>query len=170
MVSLPGVLAGDAGRGVVHTLVLGMVTDSALARWADLAFGFGYDKKPGVFEKGTAGRWVVSATGGRHVLSVTRRADLTRAMVDVRRIDAALQQPLLGRSSGGGLVRSWLRRTLAQHDAQVGQVGISMEASRDFLAGILPERSELPPYSTSDPWGGIEFFNLDAKVSYPRPA
>jgi hypothetical protein len=57
MVWVPDVRLGQArsGSGVAGcSFVAGMLTDSGLARWADVAFGFGYDKRRGRFESGGA--------------------------------------------------------------------------------------------------------------------
>jgi hypothetical protein len=170
MVSVPGVVLEGRGGGRLHALVLGMLTDSALARWADLAFGFGYGKRAGRFRRDPRGGWTVSSDEGRPLVTIGPRESTARLEdIDMEKIEAIFQQPLLGRPRPGGLARSWLRRSTRQPDAHVAPVALALGTSKALLGGILPERLRVPPYSGALA-GGIEFSNLEAWVSYPTPA
>ncbi len=170
MVSVPGVVVEGDDRSRQHALVLGMLTDSALARWADLAFGFGYGKRPARFRRGPRGGWNVSSDGGLPLVSVSRHTSTARLQgLDLDEIEAVLQLPLLGSPHSGVLARSWLRRSSRQPDAHLAPVALSVETSKALLGGVLPERLKVPPYSRGHS-GAIEFSNLEAWVSYPTRA
>ena len=171
MVSVPGVIDERGDRSRPHALVLGMLTDSALARWADQTLGFGYRKKPATFRRDPRGGWNVSSEDGQPLVSVSRQVPPVRpAFLDVDRIDAIFQMPLLGSSRPGHLSRSWLWRSLRQPDAHVAPVAVSLDTSKALLGGVLPGRLEIPAYGGGEASGAIEFSNVEAWISYPTPA
>jgi hypothetical protein len=171
MVSVPGVIVEGDHQRQQHALVLGMLTDSSLARWADLAFGFGYGKRRGRFDRDLQGGWSVSSDNGNHLFSVSRKGSaVIPEDLDTGEIEAIFQLPLLGRPRPGGLARSWLRRSSRQPRVHMAPVSLSVDVSKGLLGGLLPERLMVPPYSCGAPSGAIEFSNLEAWVSYPKPA
>jgi hypothetical protein len=170
MVSVPGVILMDDELSQEHAWVVGMMTDSALARWADVAFGFGYRKVLGRIERDPRGNWTVSTDSGRRLVSVIRHPTKRSPDVDVRRIDDALQKPLLGSPRPGRLARSPLRRSLAQPGAHVVPAAVSIEAAPTFMSALLPECLEVGPYTNDGSWGAIEFSDLEALVGYPSRA
>jgi len=115
-VAVPDVCVnGDDTR---HMAVLGMFTDSDIARSIDGWVGYGYDKRPGRFAFEDHGALAVS--GGEQLLLGARfrasggTTDLDAA--DGRRLDDRWAQPLLGGLHDGTLRRSWLRRQLTDAD------------------------------------------------------
>jgi hypothetical protein len=171
IVSVPDVVVADDEPEERHSWVAGMVTDSALARWSDAAFGFGYQKIQGRLERDPRGSWSVSSRDGRTLVSVVRHAGAKQSTaIDLRRIEAAMQQPLLGSPRPGRLARSRLRRSLSQPGVHLAPVAVSLEAAPLFLGGLLPERQALVPYPDEDLWGAMEFTDLEAWVSYPDRA
>jgi hypothetical protein len=109
MVWVPDVRLPGAGHGgtSAFSFVAGMLTDSGVARWADVAFGFGYDKRRGRFENGPGERWSVFGPSGREELGFTDPAP-SAAEVDVAALDRHLAAPLLGVTRRGAFVHSWL--------------------------------------------------------------
>jgi hypothetical protein len=170
MVSVPGVTLAEDEPGEEHAWVVGMVTDSALARWADVTLGFGYRKASGRIEWDPRGSWTVSSDDGRHLVSVARRPATRPANMAVQRIENAFLQPLLGSPRPGCLARSQLRRSLAQPGVRVAPVGASIEATSTFMSGLLPTLLEVVPSEGGESWGAIEFSDLEAWVSYPSRA
>jgi hypothetical protein len=170
MVSVPGVILTDDEWSEEHSWVVGMVTDSALARWADVAFGFGYRKVPGRIERDPRGNWTVSTDSGRRLVSVIRRPSKRSSDIDVRSIEDALQKPLLGSPRSGRFARSRLRRSLAQPGAHVVPAAVSIEAVSTFMSALLPDCLEVGPYTNDGSWGGIEFSDIEALVGYPSRA
>ncbi|HXN30534.1 MAG TPA: hypothetical protein VN894_01685 [Polyangiaceae bacterium] len=170
MISVPGVIIENAPRATVYSLVLDMVTDSALARWADTALGFGYRKRPGAFGPDAKGPYTVTAQGGLVARAVVRDAPMKRGHgLDIARADRLLQLPLLGVLGRGDFCESLLRRSLAQPDATVAPRSASLEVSKTVLRELLPRQTEGAGYSSHAWYRGIEFRNLDARVSYPSP-
>jgi hypothetical protein len=167
MLAVPGVVVERHAERGPCSLVLGMVTDSALARWADAALGFGYQKRAGVFGGNSADDWSVALRGAGPLLSVTTREAAPGRGSSFPDIDAIFRQPLLGVTGGRRLVGSWLRRTLSQPDARAQAIAARLRIHGVELEGLLAPDHELPAYSDRSPWGAIRFTNLEARVSYP---
>ena len=170
MLAVPGVVIGGRDERP-HSLVLGMVTDSALARWADSALGFGYQKRPGVFRDDARGEWSVALDGAGPLVSVTSAAtrDVSSGHESFPDIDDVFGQPLLGVTGRRRLVASSLRRALSQADARARAVPARLRVHGASLRGLLAASHDLPAYSRRSPWGALRFENLEAQVSYPCP-
>jgi hypothetical protein len=169
MLTVPGVVVTDVEPARVYSLVLGMIADNPMARWADAALGFGYRKYRGSFIVDGAGGWTVSSSDRRRLMSVVSRSSSQfEPTVDLARIDAALQYPLLGIRRDGGFVRSWLRRSLFQPGLSVRPIAASLDVVDGLFGGLLPGRLDIPPYAAGGD-GALEFSNLEAAVSYPSP-
>jgi hypothetical protein len=116
--AVPGVcVRGDPRR---HMAVLGMFTDSRIARSIDGWLGYGYDKRPGRFVFENDG--VLAVSGAEQVLFAGRfrtppggTTDMNA--VDGRRLDDRWTQPLLGGLHDGHFRRSWLRREWTSAEA-----------------------------------------------------
>lgn len=155
MVWIPGVCLRGAPAG---SFVAGMLTDSAVARWADVAFGFGYDKRPGRFEHDAEG-WRVFGPAGREELHFTETAvPAVSAAVDA--LERHLAAPLIGVTRRGDFVQSWLRRSLAGATPRAfgGELSLS-----DYLVPGAQRRYTLGENATA-----IAFTAMKARVSYPR--
>lgn len=166
---VPDVRLGGAPAG---SFVVGMLTDSALARWADVAFGFGYDKRPGRFEH-APGAWRVFGPSGREELRFTTavaprtRGDEERGPVlDVDAVDAYAAAPLLGVTRRGAFVRSWLARSFSGVAARAltGELSLS-----DYLVPGSRRRYSIGAGSSLGAATAIAFTEMSARVTYPRP-
>lgn len=110
-VAVPDVCVnGEATR---HMAVLGMFTDSDIARSIDGWLGYGYDKRPGRFAFEDRGALAVS--GAEQLLLGARFSSAPRGDTELdaasgRWLDERWTQPLLGGLQDGRLRRSWLRR------------------------------------------------------------
>jgi hypothetical protein len=165
MVATPGMSIAGAPAGV-HSLVLGMLTDSFVARWADMTLGFGYQKRRGSFDRTPEDDWSVRGDDGAQVMSLRagRHADSERFPSD---LDAVLERPLLGVTRGRVLVGSRLDRRLGRDGTQVRPSGASLHLAAAFFSRLLPLRLEAPPLAEGRRWGALRFSGLEASVSYP---
>src|SRR5207253_741548 len=96
---------GDRTR---HLAVLGMFTDSDIARSIDGWLGYGYDKRPGRFSFEDHG--MVAVSGGERLFLTARfgappAAETNLGAADRGRLDDRWAQPLLGGLHDGRLRR-----------------------------------------------------------------
>jgi hypothetical protein len=162
-ISVPNVVC--AGRPAQpHTLVLGMVTDSRLARWGDTALGFGYHKQVGTFETDNLWSWRVSA-GGRQLLTVNVKPGGSANPLALARLNALWRDPLLGGLGAARWVGSLLKRDLLAPEVQVAAVTGTLDLTSALAlgpgAGVHALRAE-----ASD-WDPLLFRNVGARISYP---
>jgi hypothetical protein len=169
VLTVPGVIVKGDDRCLPRSLVLGMMTDSPIARWADATLGFGYQKTPGRFRHDAAGVWSVSTPNGRRLLSVVSLAVPADDGLVTANLEAIFQQPFVGVSDRHELRESRVYRTLSQSDARFRPIAASVELVGDCFASLFAESHELPPYANDSPWGALQFWNLEAVVSYPYP-
>jgi hypothetical protein len=168
MLAVPGVVV-DGEDDRPHCLVLGMVTDSAIARWADAALGFGYQKRAGSFridDSAAGGEWSVTLEGAGPLLTVVTH-DATTGSESFPEIDDVFRQPLLGVTERRRLVASSLRRTLSQPGARAHAIPARLRVQGGSLGGLLAGTHDLAAYGSRSTWGAIRFANLEAHVSLP---
>jgi hypothetical protein len=168
VLTVPGVIVEDDERQLPRAFVLGMITDSSIARLADIALGFGYQKEFGRFRQDDGGGWSVATSRGMPLLSIVTRADCrVEDGFTPTAIEAIFRQPFLGFSEGRGLVQSRVQRSLFQPDTRFRPVAASAELLGDCFSELFAQHHELPPYRSDVPWGALQFWNIEAVVSYP---
>jgi hypothetical protein len=166
MTWLPDVVC--SGSNQRHSLVLGMLTDSSLARFADRALGYGFDKQRGQFEVSPAG-WAVSDASGRRAITFRAAPECANGLpVDLRELEAAARLPLLGITRRGELVRSWLGRSFASV-AEIRPIAGTLDVSENVVPGFRGTY-EIPEPVRTDDWRAVRFSELPVTVSQPIPA
>jgi hypothetical protein len=166
LVSVPEVCLRDA-PDCAYNLVLGMVTDSALARWADVAFGFGYHKQAGAFASDDPGHWEVSGHQGQPLLRITTRVGDELSSSVLAAIDGTQSAPLLGGIGMRSHVGSYLSRSLVSARVRARVASGQCELLSDLALG--PERGtyDLTSDTESERWCTLAFADVLARVSYP---
>lgn len=164
MLSVPGVVCeGLAGQ---HTLVVGMLTDSWLARWGDAALGFGYRKRPGRFATDRALSWRVF-TGAEELLSVQAEPGGAAGAEALPELASAWREPLLGVSANGRWAVSHLQRDLRAPGAGVMAVGGTLGLAAPLPIGPGAGSHELLTWPEAGGWGSFYFCDVPARISYP---
>jgi hypothetical protein len=171
LIGVPDVVV-RGGDGRRYFFVLGMYTNSAIARWGDRTFSFGYRKQSAtivnepfqLFEMGVGGR---------------RRFTAEFAAVDPlawRPIDGAVdhalldlyKQPLLGITERGQLSRSRLDRSVADPAVRfAAPVAATVTLGPDFAAGLAGGAYSPRSVSASQPWGVLHARSVLSKVTFP---
>jgi hypothetical protein len=169
LVGVPNVsLAGAPGR---HTLVIGMVTDDAMARSIDRWFGYGYHKQPGTFALGGDGSVRVD-TGTNSSLSIeiegTGRVSLGPRSAGRSFLNRRWDLPLLGGLHDGRWTRSRLQRRVTASGG-ASQVLGKVEIRGDLFGAPLSGRHVLGRAST-DGARAVFFEGVSARISPPEPA
>jgi hypothetical protein len=160
MTWIPGVTL--RGGQEPYSFVVGMFTDSAVARWADVAFGYGYRKQPARFDVQSLEAFAVRATNGAPLIEFSGARGKGRIAVDV--LERAAQYPLLGRTPSGSLARSTLKRSFAAAESLAPLTG-----AVQLAPGLVPGVGRRPARSRK-PCNALAFSNMRAVVSYPKPA
>lgn len=164
MIWIPGVTLH--GQTESFSFVTGMFTDSALARWADVAFGFGYRKQPARFEVRSPETFTVNTMKGAPLMTFTgKRCKAALERGPIGELERALQCPLLGLTPGGSLARSTLKRSLTEAEAVEPLTGALQVA-----AGLLPGADGVPTRERSHSRKAstvLCFSGMRAVVSYP---
>jgi hypothetical protein len=148
-----------------YMAVLGMFTDSDVARSIDGWMGYGYDKRPGHFVFEDRGALAVSSgeqllLAGKFRAPPAGQADLDPAFA--RRLDDRWAQPLLGGLYDGKLRRSWLRRQRTSADeCRVVHGDVHVSLPRALLDG----RSEHGAFHAVH---AVMFTNVPALISRPE--
>lgn len=163
------VVRGEEGRR--YFFVLGMYTNSAVARWGDRTFSFGYRKQEAsivnepfqTFRMDVKGRTSLSA-------EFTPVGPQDWREIDGRREHETLfdmfKQPLLGITERGKLSRSHLDRWFGEATiAAPATAAVTLAAG--FSPGLVGGTFSLPPLSTSNPWGVLHARSVMSRVSYP---
>jgi hypothetical protein len=165
MLWIPDVLL--EGQPQPHAFVLEMRTDSRIARWADIAFGYGYNKRRAAFQVAAPADWTLLDEQRCALLSFhgTSEATLTRQQLELQALEAAVRMPLLGVTRGGEFSRSWLERSFAAAPELFAITG-TLQVS----AGLIPGseiRYVFGPPRARGAWQVLQFSNLGTAVSYP---
>lgn len=169
LVGVPNVsLGGTPGR---HTLVIGMVTDDAMARSIDRWFGYGYHKQSGRFEFGAGGSVLVE-TVGEGPLSIeiesAHRMSLGPKSACRSLVNRRWGLPLLGGLHDGRWTQSRLRRTVTASGTASQALG-KVEVRGDLFGAPLTGRHVLGRRTTSG--ARVVFFEgVSARISPPRLA
>jgi hypothetical protein len=171
LIGVPDVVVrGDGDRR--YFFVLGMYTNSAIARWGDRTFAFGYRKQPATIVNEPFRSFRVSA-GGRTVLSAEFAPvgeDDWRA-IDVpasSEMLALFAQPLLGITERGGLARSRLDRSFGDPAVRLATAGrASVTLGSGFATGIPEGRYAPRPLSPAQPWSVLHARSVMSRVSFP---
>lgn len=150
-----------------YSFVVGMFTDSAVARWADVAFGYGYRKQPARFDVRSPEAFSVRATNGEPLIVFT--GELLAASLEkgkLAEVERAAQYPLLGLTPSGTLACSTLKRCFATAESVA-----PLRGAVQLAAGLVPGAGTRPaPARARKPYDALAFSNMRAVVSYPRPA
>lgn len=165
LVTIPGVRL--PGARVDHAFVCGMYTDSAVARFADRAFGFGYDKRPGRFRHEEPGNWSVSDRRGTVLsLRVDQGSCEPIGRRELSELEATLQLPLLGLTSRGQFARSELSRSFGSaRDVEPMRGTLEL---RPHLLPVAPRRCRISACGSPGGASAIAFSRMSAVVSFPR--
>jgi hypothetical protein len=169
MTWIPGVTL--RGSQEPYSFVVGMFTDSALARWADVAFGYGYRKQPARFDVRSPEAFAVRATNGAPLITFTGElldASLEKGALDG--VERAVQYPLLGLTPSGALARSTLKRSFATAESLA-----PLRGAVELAPGLVPGVRRRPALSRSrsrsrKPYDALAFSNMRAVVGYPKTA
>jgi hypothetical protein len=156
-----------AGVRDAHSFVLGMLTDGKLARFADLALGYGYDKRPGRFAVVSPLDFEVSTGADASVVAFSGMSSSSRRVdaSEVTEIEADWGNPLLGVTRSGRLARSQLRRSLSTATLLEG-LGGELRAAHGFFPGGR-SRYVFPEPTGDGGWHVLRFENVRADVGYP---
>ena len=166
MLWIPGVTL--RGRQETFSFVTGMFTDSALARWADAAFGFGYRKQPARFDVPSPETFSVKTLAGIPLLAFSgKRCNAALRKGPLGALESALQSPLLGLTPGGSLAQSTLKRSLTTVASMQPLIGAVQLAPNLFPGSAGQPRSARA--GSRKPWNALVFSNMRAVVSYPAP-
>jgi hypothetical protein len=157
------------GRPERHGFVVGMLTDSGIARWADRAFGYGFDKQIGRFEVTAATDWTLWNGQSTPALAFRATPDRSRAreQIDLRELEAAVRSPILGVTRSGGLATSWLDRSFAAAP-ELRAISGTLRLSAELVPGSQ-ERYRFASPGDETNWHVLQFSDVQAAVSYPRP-
>lgn len=175
MVAAVPVVLESAPRAASYLLVASMVTDSPLARVADRALGFGYDKQRGSFERDAYGAWTVYSSTGEVLLDVRPvRLDGRRLGTEPRassaphraRLDAQVPDAFVGALGSGEFALSQLDRAFSSLETEV-RGSPSVLRAGEPLAAWLAEPLTVPAFSPSRRFFALRFSNLDVRLGYP---
>jgi len=141
VIGVPDVRFGSSDPSL-YTLVLGMVTDSRLARSLDWWSGYGYQKQLGGFSFGEAGEFQIDVDSGPFLRGAVKRA--RDAATDFSWLDARWRQPLLGCVGNDSFSVSRLQRAItreARCHAATGWVELGAAASELSLPHLDGSRA-----------------------------
>ena len=170
LIGVPDVMVRGDRVGRRHFFVLQMYTDSALARWGDRAFAFGYRKQMAqiqheLFRSIRVEEKQQVLLEGEFVNEEQTRwkpaAQITRAP----RLLATLRQPLLAVTEDGRLARSHLQRDLTA--SEVSAASGAVRVAGGFAPGVPAQEVPLGDGPGKQPWGGFHTRKIMSRVSYP---
>jgi hypothetical protein len=171
LIGVPDVVVrGDGERR--YFFVLGMYTNSAIARWGDRTFSFGYRKQSATIVNEPFQAFQMSVSGRRR-FSAEFAAVSPHAW---RPIDSAAhhalfdlyKQPLLGITERGKLSRSRLDRSVTDPAVRFAvPVEATVTLAPDFATGLLGGAYSPGPLSASQPWGVLHGRSIVSRVSFP---
>jgi hypothetical protein len=163
------VMRGD--RAAHHNFfVLQMYTDSALARWGDRAFAFGYRKQMAHIRHDLFRSFRVE--DNQHVVldgafandEPTSWQSASQATPSPR-LFATLRQPLLAVTEDGRLARSRLERDLTASDVRIATGAVRVGGN--FAPGVPAQELRLGDGSGKQAWAGFHTRKIMSRVSYP---
>jgi hypothetical protein len=171
LIGVPDVVVrGDGDRR--YFFVLGMYTNSAIARWGDRTFAFGYRKQPAtmvnkpfeMFRMNVSDRTVFSAEFTRVEAGDWRPPGDSAE----EGLLAMFKQPLLGITERGQLVRSRLDRTFDDPIVRIAApVGAAVTVGADFAVGLPGGTYSPGGASVAQPWGVLHSRSVMSRVSFP---
>jgi hypothetical protein len=172
MVTVPCTRRSTHGNTDV-AFVLGMYTDSALSRWGERIFGFGYRKKAARVTRSGPTTLEVSTKGSDPLLRVEVRGvspprSRRPARSAARQTMASLALPLLGLARSGRAVISFLDRSFSDGSVRLAAASVRVETTAAFLPGFDGVGLEVAPLTSSNPWGAFVATGLPVKLTYPR--
>jgi hypothetical protein len=173
LIGVPDVVVrGDGERR--HFFVLGMYTNSAIARWGDRTFAFGYRKQPAIivnepfrgFQMSVSGRTLFTAE-----FSAVEPGDWRSSNGDGTGHEGLFglyKQPLLGITERGQLSRSRLDRSFTDPAVRfAAPVHATVTLGPGFATGLPGGSYSPPPLSASQPWGLLHARSVMSRVTFP---
>ncbi len=171
LIGVPDVVVRGDGEWR-HFFVLGMYTNSAIARWGDRTFAFGYRKQRATIVNEPFEAFQMNVSGRRRFTAEfaavephdwrPRGAVLHDALFDF------YKQPLLGITERGKLSRSRLDRSFTDPAVRfAAPVHATVTLAPDFATG-LPGGAYLPGrLSASQPWGVLHSRSVMSRITFP---
>jgi hypothetical protein len=171
LIGVPDVVVrGDGERR--YFFVLGMYTNSAVARWGDRTFAFGYRKQTATIASEPFHEFQMSVSGRRRFSAEFTAVEashwvpidgaLHRALVDF------YKQPLLGITERGQLSRSRLDRSVTDPAVRVAApVRATVIVSPDFATGLPGGTYSPRPLSGAYPCGVLHARSVLSRVTFP---
>jgi len=173
LLALPNVRLGNAPER--RQLVLGMYTDSGLARWGERVLGYGYGKRPAkirVHDTSTFEAFLPSGARlvrGRWLGSNVFEAHERRPSC----VPEWLSQTLLGLRRGRPVL-SRLERCWIPKETALRSIAGSLEVGPDLLPGIVARNYEIGPLkkarANAEIAVGFQTRALRLHLSFPRPS
>ncbi len=158
----------ESAPGEAYNFVVGMISDSWVARLGDRLLGFGYYKEPGRVECDGHGGWRVLSVAGEPLLSVRARVVGGAPSAEVLgQVNAGMRAPMLGGWAGGVCVASQIRRNLFAPRVRVAAAAAELRLDRDLTVGLTAGYHSIRPGQAPSRWDPIACSELLARVSYP---
>jgi hypothetical protein len=173
LLALPNVRIGSAPARC--QLVLGMYTDSGLARWGERVLGYGYGKRPARIRFSDTSAFEASTPSGARLLRGRWPGadDFELYERPPPCVPEWLSQPLLGLRRGRP-VFSRLDRQWIPKESALRQLAGSLEVGPDLLPGILARSYEISNWerarTNAEMAVGFQTRGLRLQLSFPRPS
>jgi hypothetical protein len=167
LITLPGVKAPNVSQSCQW--VLGMYTDSPLARLGAQLYGFGFGKELARIERDAFTQYDAFTLDGRPLLRA-RFVPAARERSLPAEWRAWLEQPLLGtRLAGKGLGLSHLRREWSDADVRTGAAIGTVSIGAGLLEGLFEGPLDLTMgVRRAGSIEGLHIDNLPVELSFPR--
>ncbi len=164
LVTVPGVRTRSGLRG---SFVVGMFTNSHVARWGDRILGFGFSKRRATIEEGR-GRYEARSLGGDLLLdaAVSRTEPLRsfRLRPEMTSLRSCLAAPLVTARKGRLAVTAMDRAFDESHGSGLeGVVRVNWPVVPAALAGEY----SVAPVGAGRPWGAFQAHRLPVRLTYP---
>jgi hypothetical protein len=158
MLSIPGVQLGSE----VFSLVVGMVTDSPLAKQIDHVFGYGFNKCLGSFRREDRCHWRIDAGAALQLdLDFEPLSSLSTSNEDW--LNQRWTAPLLGRLGATSLIGCQLERRVNPGDAATRDANGVVSVGGSYFDAWLPQAS-----AEAAPSPRIVAFCGPTRISFPR--
>jgi hypothetical protein len=171
MLGVPNVHLAN-GRGGPFMLVLGMYTDSPIAKWGDDVLRCGYNKRMARFSRSDFDDYSVTGDDGQPLvrLSTNEHADegwspLT-TVGGLEPFRVRLDQPLLGYLGKGEYALTALERSYSA-EVMGRRVGIEIVTGPGFDDALASGRHRLDTAAGTG-FGAIQLAGIPTKLTYPR--